>query len=62
LGTTSKETLAEEIGRDPELEAQRLADEQREEADRMDEQMLRQSQLGLDDPKMGIGAGANRDA
>jgi hypothetical protein len=62
LGTTSKETLAEEIGRDPELEAQRLADEQREEADRMDEQMLRQAQLGLDDPKMGIGAGANRDA
>lgn len=48
LGTTSKETLREDLGRDAELEAQRLADEQREDADRMDAQMLRQSQLGLD--------------
>ena len=55
LGLTSKETLRRDIGRDAELEAQRLADEQRDSDARQDEMLRRQSERGFGDAMIGAG-------
>ena len=56
LSLTSKETLREDIGRDAELEAQRLADEQRDADARQDEMLRKQTERGFGDAMIGSGA------
>ena len=58
LRLTSLETLRRDIGRDAELEAQRLADEQRDSDARQDEALRRQSERGFGDAMIGAGEDA----